>query len=204
MEDKTARRYHWLSSNVQDFIVEPHDAIVGDVVRPMVLNMTAREAEENRKTCVDLVKESPSHIISSIKRLSAETTLDYWGNGSGISQNYQAYSMPRRLDWNLFKALYEYQPVDYEALVAFPGVGPAVARSLSLVAELIYGAAASWDDPVKFSFAHGGKDGVPFPIDKETMDYMIQMLGEILKNTDIEYDEKIRALKRLARYGALS
>jgi len=203
-EDRTARRYHWLSSNVQNFIIEPHDAIVGDAVRPRVLNMTAKEAEENRRTCADLVKESPNHIISSIKRLSAEATLDYWIDGSGIGQNYQAYSMPRRLNWDLFAALYEYQPVDYEALVAFPGVGPAVARSLSLVAELVYGAPASWKDPVKFSFAHGGKDGVPFPVDKETMDYTIKMLGEILKNSSIEDEEKKRALKRLAQYSALS
>jgi len=139
--------------------------------------MTAREAEENRKTCVDLVKEPSSHIISSIKRLCAGTTLDYWVNGYETSQNYQAYAMPRRLDWDIFKALYEYQPVDYAALVAFPGVGPAAARSLSLVADLIYGTPASWNDPVKFSFAHGGKDGVPFLVDKETWTIRSRCLG---------------------------
>ncbi len=202
-EDRTARRYHWLSSNIQNFVVEPHDAIVGDKIKPRVLNMTAKEAEENRRTCVDLVKEPASHIISSVKRLSStEMPLDHWISGAEVHNNYQAFWMPRRLNWDLFRELYEYQPQNYEALIAFPGVGPAAARALALVAELVYGSPASWKDPVKFSFAHGGKDGVPFPVDRDTMDYTIGMLREIVKNASIEDEERKRALISLAKYEA--
>ncbi len=201
IEDRTARRYHWLSSHVHSFTVEPHDAIVGDTVRPRVLNMTAREAEENRRTCVDLVKDSPASVVSSVRTLSSPTLpLDHWTEGVVIHPEYKAFSMPRRLNWSLFKELYEHQPKDYEALLAFPGVGPAAARALALVAEVIYGRPASWKDPVKFTFAHGGKDGVPYPVDRETMDGTIRMLGEIVRNTRIDDGEKRRALQRLAQY----
>lgn len=202
-EDRTARRYHWLSSHVQSFIVEPHDAIVGDTVIQRVLNMTARDSDENRKTCVDLVKEPPGHIVSSIRKLipPPAMSLDHWVNGATIDPSYQGFSMPRRLNWDLFTALYENQPVDYEALIAFPGVGPAAARALALVSQMVYGKPPSWRDPVKFTFAHGGKDGVPYPVDRDTYDNTIKMLKEIVGQARVDGEERRRALRRLAQHG---
>lgn len=202
-EDRTARRYHWLSSHIQSFTVEPHDAIVGDTVKQQVLNMTARDAEENSRLSVDLVKDPPSHIISSIRKItpSSPMSLDHWINGATIDPRYQAFSMPRRLNWDLFTALYEHQPVDYEALIAFPGVGPATARALALVAEIIYGKPTSWRDPVRFTYAHGGKDGVPYPVDRDTYDHTIKMLREVVDQAKVDAEERRRALKRLAEYG---
>ncbi|MCS7115844.1 MAG: DUF763 domain-containing protein [Nitrososphaerota archaeon] len=198
--DKTARRYHWHSKNVDNFVVEPHDAIVGDCVRPRVLNMTAREAEDNRKLCVDLVRGNPHNLISSIRRLSAgRSSLDRWLNSSEsfLSEEYEAFMMPRNLNWDLFKRLYDYQPTDYEEFIAFRGVGPATVRALALVSELIYGKKASWRDPVKFSFAHGGKDGVPFPVNRKIMDESIRFLKDLIDSSEIKREEKISAFKRL-------
>ncbi|MCX8191956.1 MAG: DUF763 domain-containing protein [Nitrososphaerales archaeon] len=198
--DKTARRYHWYSKNVDNFVVEPHDAIVGDCVRPRVLNMTAREAEDNRKLCVDLVRGNPHNLISSIRRLSAgRSSLDRWLNSSEsfLSEEYEAFMMPRNLNWDLFKRLYDYQPTDYEEFIAFRGVGPATVRALALVSELIYGKKASWRDPVKFSFAHGGKDGVPFPVNRKIMDESIRFLKDLIDSSEIKREEKISAFKRL-------
>ncbi len=197
--DKTARRYHWLSKHIDNFIVEPHDAIVGDCVKPMVLNMTAKEAEENRKLCVDLVKGNPQNLISSIKKLSVnKSSLDKWlSDESYLSDKYEAFIMPKNLNWDLFKKLYDYQPTNYEELLAFKGVGPATIRALALVSELIYGKKACWRDPVKFSFAYGGKDGVPFPVNRKSMDESIQFLKELVDSSDVRREEKISAFKRL-------
>lgn len=200
VSDRTARRYHWLSKDLDSFVVEPHKAIVGDVTRPLVLNMTAREAEENRKTCVDFVKENPSNIISSIKRISNPSSLDLWIQDQAEIANIEGFSMPRNLNWEIFKRLYEFQPKNYEELLSFKGVGPSVVRALALISELIYGNQASWKDPVKYSFAFGGKDGVPRPIDKREMDEAIRILHDAVEQAKIDQKDKAQALKRLQKF----
>ncbi|NWG09495.1 MAG: DUF763 domain-containing protein [Nitrososphaerales archaeon] len=201
-QDRTARRYHWLSEDLEGFIIEPHKAIVGDVKKPLVLNMTARDAEENRKTCVDLVKENPNNLISSIKSIGIPSTLDSWtqDHGSARISNVDGFLMPKRLNWEVFKRLYDFQPKDYEELLSFKGVGPSVVKALALVSELTYGKAASWRDPVKYSFAFGGKDGVPKPIDKREMDSAISILNDAVEQAKIDQKERIQALKRLQRF----
>ncbi len=198
--DRTARRYHWLSEGLESFVVEPQRAVVGQVVRPIALNMTAREAEESRKTCVDLVKGDPQNLASSIRRIGHEPSLDWWVEGAGPP--IASFEMPRRLNWNLFRELYDVQPRDFEELLAFKGVGPATIRALALVGQLIYGKPTSWRDPVKFTFAHGGKDGVPYPVDRPVMDRSIQTLGEIVSATEIERGRRVDALKRLSKFSA--
>jgi hypothetical protein len=108
--------------------------------------------------------------------------------------------MPRKLDWNVFRRVYDIQPRNYEELVSIPGIGPASLRALSLVAEIIFGARASWQDPVKYNFAHGGKDGVPYPISRKTYDKSISYLYSAIEGADIEKVDKIQSLKRLANY----
>lgn len=196
VEHRKARRYHWLSENTNDFVVEPHNAVVGDEVRRDVLNMTAREAEENRDTCVDLVKQNPGNLVSSIRALSSRPTLDRWTNPIKVPE-YRAYEMPWDLDWQVFFRLYDVQPRNYEELLAFRGVGPATVRALALVSQLVYGKPISWRDPVKFSFAHGGKDGVPFPVNREAMDGTVKSLREMLEGSELDRGVRLGALNRL-------
>jgi hypothetical protein len=196
-KDGTARRYHWLSEHVNDYVVEPHDAIVGDLKREHVLNMTATEAEENRKTCVDLVRQDPNGLISSIRAMSPRTTLEKWTGHLLQNVDITAYEMPTDLNWKVFFDLYDIQPRSYEELLALRGVGPATVRALALVSQLVYGKPASWKDPVKFSFAHGGKDGVPFPVDRATMERTTEYLKGIVQGAEMERSLKIDALKRL-------
>jgi len=200
VQDRTARRYHWLSKDLDSFVVEPHKAIVGDVKKPLVLNMTAREAEENRKTCVDLMKENPSNLISSIKRMSNPLTLDLWTQDQIRIAKIEGFSMPRNLNWEIFKRLYEFQPKNYEELLSFKGVGPSIVRALALISELVYGKPTSWKDPVKYSFAFGGKDGVPRPIDKKEMDKAIRILHDAIEQAEIGQKEKVQALERLQKF----
>jgi uncharacterized protein len=201
VKDGTARRYHWLSDHVESFVVEPHDGIVGETFRPRVLNMTAKEAEENRKSCVDLVKENPNSLISSICVLGSKPTLDRWTEIEPRLRvkQFPAYEMPSRLNWKVFSELYDVQPRNYENMLAFKGVGPSTVRALALVSQLIYGKPASWKDPVKFSFAHGGKDGVPFPVDRKGMEATTKFIREMVESTELNRVSKLNALKRLGR-----
>jgi uncharacterized protein len=103
----------------------------------------------------------------------------------------------RRLSRILLKT-YAQPPKDFEALLGTEGVGPRTLRALALASELIYGTQASTRDPARFAFAHGGKDGIPFPVDRETYDKTIQVLHRAVDRSAIDHSEKRRALKRLA------
>lgn len=208
--DRSARRYHWRSDHVKSFVAEPHEAIVGDSARPNVLNMTAKDSSDNRQACVDLVRSRPENLVSSVKAICfSEQTLDQWTSINrnftapklvlGQGDGFQAYSMPSKLNWQVFFDLYDVQPRDYEEMLAFEGVGPATVRALALVSQLMYGTPASWKDPVKFSFAHGGKDGVPFPVNRNAMDGTIRYLQELLEASEIERRMKVDALRQVEK-----
>jgi hypothetical protein len=203
VQDRTARRYHWLSDHVQNFVVEPHDAIVGDVKRNMALDMTAKDSEDCRKVSTDIVKEQPKKLIQLLQsvRPAHQTSLQKW-MPEAKSKEYmiEVLSMPCNLNWKVIKRAYEFQPKNYEQLLSVRGVGPATVRGLALVAELVYGASPSWKDPVKYSFAFGGKDGVPFPVDRKAMDESIRILESAVQNAKIGNKEKLRSLQRLRQF----
>ena len=202
-DNRTARRYHWLSENVENFVVEPHAAIIGERKSPVALDMTARESEGCRRASVDIVKENPRKIarmLSSIQRTEQRTLVDWIpaSNDSDEMRCMQKFlSMPVRINWKAVSRAYEFQPRNYEELIGIRGIGPATVRGLALISEIIYGEEPSWRDPVKYSFAYGGKDGVPFPVDRKAMDESINILREAIKNAKMGNKEKILTLKRL-------
>lgn len=211
---KLARRYHWLSDNLIDFIIEPHKGIIGNERIPFCLNMTSREAEENRKSCVDLVKEGSNSIKSSIYKIvqtNSFENLDKWISTNRLhsdSNNFdeqistyvEKYILPRKINWKTMDELYDTRPTNYEHLISLNGVGPSTVRALALISEIIYGNRASWRDPVKYNYAHGGKDGVPYPIARNTYDNSITYLSEAINGAEIDKLEKISSLKRLSIY----
>lgn len=197
VEEKLARRYHWLGTQLESFVCTPHSGIAAPRLEARVLDMTAKEAEEARRVAVDLVRGRPENLISSIRLLSGQHVLDSWIGSSQPTETCLSFEMPRRLDWSIFKKLYDIQPRDYEELLAVRGVGPAVVRALALVSQLIYGAPPSWRDPAKFTFAHGGKDGVPYPVDRRVMDETIRKLRGYLEASEAEREHIREALKRL-------
>ena len=197
-EGRMARRYHWLSGDIPNFVREPHAGIIGDRKNSSTLDMTAAQSQENQKVCVDLVKSDTNNMKSSVHRLAAKDTLDRWLGGNRVDAS--GFEMPRRLDWGLFKRIYEIQPSNYAELLSIHGVGGATIRALSLIAELIYGAKASWSDPVKYSFAHGGKDGVPYPVARKVYDESIRYLYGAIEGAEIEREERMDALKKLANF----
>jgi len=202
-QDRTARRYHWLSEHVQSFVVEPHDAIVGNAKRDNALDMTAKVSENCRKVSAELARERPEklrRLLESIRPARQASLQNWMPESGGKDHAIEWLSMPRTLNWKLAEKLYEFQPENYEQLLSVRGVGPAAVRGLALVAELVYGAAPSWKDPVRYSFAYGGKDGVPYPVDHKAMDQSIKILKDIVGSARIGDDDRLKALQRLRKY----
>ena len=202
-QDRTARRFHWLSDNTKNFVNEPHNAIVGNAKREIALDMTAKESENCRKTSVDIAKETPKKIMRLIMpiRPAHQKSLQEWlpKTADTIWKEYpiDVLSMPRNINWKALQKVYEFQPSNYEELLGFRGIGPATVRGLALVSELIYGENPSWKDPVKYSFAYGGKDGVPYPVNRKAMDESIQMLKQAIQEAKVGDKDKIQSLHRL-------
>ncbi len=185
-----ARRYHWLGSNVKDFVNEPHNAICCDH-KGITLNMVAAESEKVREVSSKLSREKPEFLVKNIKKISSlRMSRDH--------QLFYASFSPKNLQ-RIFLKTYENHPENFEKLLAIRGVGPKTIRALSLLSELIYGAAPSFRDPAKFAFAHGGKDGVPYPVDRASYDNSINILQETINKSKIGDYEKLRALRRLTK-----
>jgi hypothetical protein len=115
-------------------------------------------------------------------------------------RSFKILRMPRNISWETMSRIYDFQPRDYEELLSVKGVGPATVRGLALVAELVYGEKPNWNDPVRFSFAYGGKDGVPFPVNRKAMDESIQILRDSVQAAKIGDKDKMRSLKHLRQF----
>jgi hypothetical protein len=204
-EERSARRYHWLSNNTVSFVEEPRNAVACNIKRPKALNMVAKESELARKASVDLSKEPTKklyNLIQSTARPQNQASLQSWlpRTDDPWIQTQTTLNMPRNINWDTLSRIYEFQPSNYEELLAVKGVGPATVRGLALVAELVYGDEPSWEDPVKFSFAYGGKDGVPFPVDRRAMDESIGVLKKAVEESRVGEAEKLRSLQGLRRF----
>ena len=199
---KMARRYHWISDRIHSsFLSEPHSGIICDKIHHDVLDMTARDSIETQKTTVDLINGNPDNLVSSIKKLQTPrfNTMDDWlFNHNSVANIDLCYEMPRHLNWKTVKKIYDIQPRNYKEFVTIAGVGPTLIRALALICQLIYGSKTSWQDPVQYSFAHGGKDGVPFPININTFDRSIKFLKEAIEGGEISGEARRTALKRLS------
>jgi len=193
---RTARRYHWLSDRVASFVREPHAAVCCDQRGGAILNLVAEDSEPTRLAAAELAREPPERTLQA---LAQPPTLIMPDRHSVSAEDID----PRYLRRILLKT-YERAPGDFETLLGMPGVGAKTLRALALASELIYGARASTRDPARFSFAHGGKDGHPYPVARATYDRTIEILGRALDRSKLDRSEKIAALKRLAVVQAVS
>jgi len=189
--NRYARRYHWRSDTVQDFVCEPHQAVCCDQ-RGETLNLVAEESEESRKASTIIACENPDRTASELKKIRE---LNLPRHHEVLINDIN----PERLKKILTKT-YEKQPDNFEHLLGIEGVGPKTVRSLSLISELIYGAKPSFRDPARFSFAHGGKDGHPYPVDRKNYDLSIEILRKSIRSAKLGEREKIEALKRLLSF----
>ena len=197
MSDETsmARRYHWLSDKVTSYVSEPHAAICCDATAE-TLNLVAVESAAVRSASAALAAEKPDVMLNALKHVPLlEMPRRHLVSEVDIN--------PRYLQKILLRT-YERAPADFEALLAIEGVGAKTLRALALTSELVYGTRASLQDPARYSFAHGGKDGTPYPVDRATYDRTIEVMRDALNGAKIDRPEKVRAFRRLAAFAAPS
>ena len=191
-----ARRYHWSGREVEKFVEANGQVILGQNVE-VALDMTAPASSPIRDISVDLVNDGVQHLDKDIAKPKHpdQSVLDGFGNAGT-----PCLTMPRTINWAALKRAYDIQPKNYEEFVSLPGIGPATVRALALVSELVYGNDASWKDPVKYSFTVGGKDGVPYPVDRKTMDRTVEVLAAGVAEAKLGRKQQLDALKRLRRF----
>lgn len=188
--DAMARRYHWHSQQVTSFVEEPHSAVCGQNLGP-ILNLTAAEANATRKGIMDLTVEKPEKMMQEFQHLFMPSHHNVQGKDVDL----------KRLGTVLWLA-HETKPKDFEELLLLEGVGPRTVQSLTLVSEVIHGTPSRFKDPARFSFAHGGKDGHPFPVPTKTYDEVIETLQKAVRKAKIGATDKAEALKKLHEIAA--
>lgn len=197
-----ARRYHWFSAPGEpvDFVCDPHAAVCCDHTS-VVLNMVAKESAGCRNSCVEAARLGPDFVVKELQLLK-----------KGEGQDYGVSNLPDLPDLTLPRAhgipdtqriyktlgqLKERDPHDFLQLLDTSGVGPATIRALALVSEVCFLTPASRRDPAVYSFAHGGKDGHPYPVNRTLYETSISVLERAISDANIGRREKLDALKRL-------
>ena len=183
--DKTARRYHWHSDNVTSFVEEPHTAICG-INKGAILNLTAVEAAVTRNSILNIAHAQPAYMIHHIRELVMPAHHHVRLKDVDI----------KRLGAILWLAN-DMQLKDFEELLLLQGVGPRTLQSLALISEVIHGTPSRFKDPARFSFAHGGKDGHPFPVPVNVYDQTITQLQNAVHKAKIGNTDEAAAIKKL-------
>lgn len=187
--NRYARRYHWFADDKIDFVNEPHAGIITDSRPTDVLNMVAGEADNSRSASVDLFGWDPVKLLAEIP---AEDSLF-------MPRRHPVILGPRERQQlqKVLTAARDVPVATFQQLLGRKNVGPKTIRSLALVAELIHNAPVCRRDPAKYSFAHGGKDGFPFPVDRALYDQNIAGLEQTVQKARVNPNDKDRALRRL-------
>ena len=193
-DERMARRYHWIDGEKIDYFNDGRNGISAEKIMDRVLDLSAGNSSRNRSDMLELVSENPRKYFS---RLSSgpQRSLD------NFDQPQPLLRMDYKIEWKKVRELYEYQPDSFEELMNFRGIGKSTLRALSYLAELIYGDEPSYRDPVKFSFALGGKDGVPKPVDVPSYDIAIEFYNEALgkfRENDPDIERIVRNLARMS------
>jgi hypothetical protein len=180
-----ARRYHWNSADLKSFVEEPHAFIYG-ANQGEILNLTDKNAAATKAGLLELVKESPSVILPEVRKIVMPSHHDVQEKDVDL----------KRLG-SVLALAHERQVNDFESLLLLEGVGPRAIQSLTLVSEIIHGTPSRFTDPARFSFAHGGKDGHPFPVPTKTYDQTIDVLRNALEKAKLGSNDKTEAIKNL-------
>ncbi|MCX2451279.1 DUF763 domain-containing protein [Pedobacter sp. PLR] len=181
-----ARRYHWHSSALHSFVEEPHTGVCG-IHQGDIMNLVAKAAAPAQKSMLAMTTEHPDRMIREAKKLIMPNHHDVKAKDVDL----------KRLGAMLWLTQ-EKQPADFEELLLLEGMGPRTLQSLALVSEVIYGTPSRFTDPARFSFAHGGKDGHPFPVPVKIYDETIQVLSKAIQQAKIGQSDKQKAIHQLS------
>lgn len=188
-EKRVARRYHWLSKEINSFVSDPHKGIVSEILTKP-LNLVDSKIE---KTRLDIIKIPKEISLTEALKILDERKLKMSFHHPIFDEDYDK----KRLI-NIMSKIKDLNPESFEELLCIQGLGEKSLRALTLISHLIFGSELSFKDPVTFSFAHGGKDGYPYPVDKKTYDKSIEILKQAIEKAKIGELEKVKILKKLS------
>lgn len=198
-----ARRYHWFGELKKDFLEEPHSGISTQLFLKKALNLVDKSSRKNKLISVEIVN-NPLSLVKEIKNIeeNKEKVFKYLqlGKDDFLYHNVVdefSFSTPQfKRSLNL---AINSRPRDFESLLMTKGVGPKTIRAISLVAEIVYGAKPSYQDPARYSFAFGGKDGVPYPVDRENYDLTLAVMESAVRKTkgELSLKDKDNVLLRI-------
>jgi uncharacterized protein len=190
-ETGMARRYHWHSANIASFVDDPHTAVIGSNLGT-ILNLSDKRASDNRQGIVDFTGLNPDTQMQEMRKLV-------------MDRDHRV--KPKHVDAKRLGAVltlaHEQQYKTFVDVLLHPGVGPRTVQSLALVSEVIYGAPGRFSDPARFAFAHGGKDGHPFPVPLTVYDETITMLRRAVDRAKIGNSDKLSGIRTLSRMSKL-
>ncbi len=207
LQKARARRYHWFGDEQKELIEEPHTGIASQIFLTKVLDLTSSKSKENRAVATKLIQSSKT-LLKDLKILNNHQPrwqfkiLSLPGiefHHHPVEQEFVNFESPQ-FKRAINQAIIA-QPNNFEKLLMVRGVGPKTIRAISLVAEIIYGAKPSYEDPARYTFAHGGKDGTPYPIDKKLYDQSLAVIEKALRQTrGLTIKEKSQTLWRLKKF----
>jgi len=184
---RLARRYHWsFETEIPVLREDIHSGIIAERKEREVINLVADSSKESRETAIDIVRDG------SFRR-------DY-SKLLAITKYRDGLSVPRRVNWSALEEAYNLQIENFEELLLVKGMGAGCVRALALISDLIYNVEYEKEDPAKYCFALGGKDGVPFPVDKKAYDEVIEFMEDVVKQSELSDFDKREALKKLYPY----
>ena len=181
-----ARRYHWHSATLPSFTETPHTFIYGQN-QGQILNLTDKGATPAKSGLLQMVQEGPDRMLPEIRKLVMPSHHDV-----------RAMDVDLKRLGSVLAVAHERELHDFESLLLLEGVGPRTIQSLTLVSEVIYGTPSRFTDPARFSFAHGGKDGHPFPVPTKVYDETIQVLRSAVDKSKLGQTDKQEAIRKLS------
>ena len=190
LNDRTgmARRYHWHSATLKDFVVEPHTGIVGDN-QGLIMNLVDAQAKPAQSALLEIAREKPDRTLAATRHLGMPERHDVRAEDIDL----------KRLGAVLAVA-YERDLREFAELLLLEKLGPRTLQSLALIAEVVHGAPSRFSDPARFSFAHGGKDHHPFPVPLKTYDESLNFLRTSLDRAKLGGTEKLNGFRRLESF----
>ena len=198
-DSRQARRYHWHSENLKDFVDEPHSAIDGPG-QDEIVNLADKRADVSRASQLELLADfGPDRIVAELAALTDAAPAQALLPHLVMPAHHDVRSsdvFTRRLHATLVAAA-ERGPVDFPDLLLTPGLGARTVLSLAMVAEVVHGAPYRFQDPARFSLAHGGKDRHPYPVPIKVYDETIRVMKSAVRSARLGRDEEMQALRRL-------
>jgi hypothetical protein len=194
----TARRYHWLGEGLTSFVDDPHAAIDGDSCG-MIVNLADRRAERARAAGIELVRSGPQLVLRELAKMTQNRREQAILPHLMMPHRHEVTAgdvVHRRVSGAL-AAAHERMPEDFAELLLVPGVGARTVFALAQVAEVLHGAPSRFSDPARFSLAHGGKDGHPYPVPLAVYDQTLRVLKNAVDRAKLGQDDKLAALRRL-------